>query len=152
MHGGLFFVLRHHYSIHNTYTSMHACENLVTIVWFVSSRIRKRLSFNQKRVIYLLTRLSCRFNSWETLIRQFYGKLSLKFWDSRGLIFQLFLTSLCCLPKEEFAESLELTQQAISKRLEAMGMIQKQGNWVSYRLKPRDVEQRFFACEQLFQR
>ena len=33
-----------------------------------------------------------------------------------------------------------------------MGMIQKQGNWVPYELKPRDVERRFFACEQLVQR
>jgi len=32
-----------------------------------------------------------------------------------------------------------VTQQAISKRLKAMGMIQKQGNWVPYDLKPRDV-------------
>jgi len=28
-----------------------------------------------------------------------------------------------------------------------MGMIQKQGNWVPYELKPRDVERRFFTCE-----
>ena len=33
-----------------------------------------------------------------------------------------------------------------------MGMIQKQRNWVPYELKPRDVEWRFFACEQLIQR
>ncbi|GFT32775.1 mariner Mos1 transposase [Trichonephila clavipes] len=33
-----------------------------------------------------------------------------------------------------------------------MGMIQKQGNWVLYELKPRDVERRFFACEQLLAR
>ena len=31
-------------------------------------------------------------------------------------------------------------------------MIQKRGNWVSYELKPRDVERRFFTCEQLIQR
>ena len=41
-----------------------------------------------------------------------------------------------CQMQEELAESLEVTQQAISKRLEAMGMIQKQGNWVPYELKP----------------
>ena len=35
---------------------------------------------------------------------------------------------------------LGLTEKAISKRLKAMGMIQKQGNWVLYELKPRDVE------------
>jgi len=49
--------------------------------------------------------------------------------------------------QEEFARSLEMTQQAISKRLKAMGMIQKQGNWVPYDLKPRDIERRLFACE-----
>ena len=54
--------------------------------------------------------------------------------------------------QEELAESLGVIQQAISKRLKAMGMIQKQGHWVPYELKPRDVERRFFACEQLLQR
>jgi len=33
-----------------------------------------------------------------------------------------------------------------------MEMIQKQGNWIFYELKPRDVERRFFTCEQLIQR
>ena len=37
-------------------------------------------------------------------------------------------------------------------RLRAMGMIQKQGNWVPYELNPRNVERRFFTCEQLIQR
>ena len=54
--------------------------------------------------------------------------------------------------QEEFAESLGITQQAVSVRLKAMGMIQKQGNWVPCELKPRDVEKRFFTCEQLIQR
>ena len=54
--------------------------------------------------------------------------------------------------QEELAESLGVTQQAISKRLKAMEMIQKQGNWVPYELKPRDVKRRFFACEQLLRR
>ncbi|KAG5308637.1 MOS1T transposase, partial [Pseudoatta argentina] len=31
-------------------------------------------------------------------------------------------------------------------------MIQKQGNWVPYELKPRDVERRFGTCELLLQR
>ena len=30
-------------------------------------------------------------------------------------------------------------------------MIQKQGSWVPYELKPRDVKRRFFVCEQLLQ-
>ena len=54
--------------------------------------------------------------------------------------------------EEELAESLGVTQQAISKSLKVMGMIQKQGNWVPYELKPRYIKQRFFACEQLLQR
>jgi len=50
-----------------------------------------------------------------------------------------------CQNQEELARSLGVIQQAISKRLKAMGMIQKQGNWVPYELKPRDVERRLFA-------
>jgi len=45
------------------------------------------------------------------------------------------------------AGSFGVTQQAISKRLKAVAMIQKQRNWVPYDLKPRDVERRLFACE-----
>jgi len=47
-----------------------------------------------------------------------------------------------CQNQEELARSLGVTQQAISKRLKVMGMIQKQGNW-TYELKPRDV---VFVC------
>jgi len=54
--------------------------------------------------------------------------------------------------QEELAKSLGITQQAVSVQLRAMEMIQKQGNWVPYELKPRDVERRFFTCEQLIQR
>ena len=45
-----------------------------------------------------------------------------------------------------------IIQQAVSVRLRAMRMIQKQENWVPYELKPRHVERRFFTCEQLIQR
>ena len=54
--------------------------------------------------------------------------------------------------QEELAESLGVTQQAVSARLRAMRIIQKQGNWMPYELKPRDIERRFFTCEQLIQR
>ncbi|GFV58091.1 mariner Mos1 transposase [Trichonephila clavipes] len=57
-----------------------------------------------------------------------------------------------CQTQQELAGSLGVTQQAISKRLKVMGMIQKQGNWVPYELKPKDVERRLFACEQLLAR
>ncbi|EFN81552.1 Histone-lysine N-methyltransferase SETMAR, partial [Harpegnathos saltator] len=45
-----------------------------------------------------------------------------------------------CQTQEELALTLEVTQQAISHRLKSLGMIKKQGNWVPYELKPRDVE------------
>jgi len=53
--------------------------------------------------------------------------------------------------QEELAESLGIIQQTVSLRLRAI-VIQKQGNWVPYELKPRDIERRFFTCEQLIQR
>lgn len=56
-----------------------------------------------------------------------------------------------CQSQEELAQSLGVTEQTISKRLKDMGMIHKQGNWVPYELKPRDVEWHFFAYEQLLE-
>jgi [histone H3]-lysine36 N-dimethyltransferase SETMAR len=57
-----------------------------------------------------------------------------------------------CQTQEELAKSLGVTHSAISKRLKAAGYIQKQGNWVPYELKPRDVERRFCMSEMLLQR
>ena len=45
--------------------------------------------------------------------------------------------------QEKLASALGVTRQVISKRLHALRMIQKQGTWVPYDLKPRDVECRF---------
>ncbi|KAG5321176.1 MOS1T transposase, partial [Pseudoatta argentina] len=44
---------------------------------------------------------------------------------------------------------LQVDESTVSKGL---GMIQKQGHWVPYELKPRDVERRFGTCELLLQR
>ena len=54
-----------------------------------------------------------------------------------------------CQAQEELASVLGVTRRAISKRLHALGIIQKQGTSVPYDLKSRYVERRFFACEQL---
>jgi len=55
-----------------------------------------------------------------------------------------------CQTQKELALTLEVTQQTISYRLKSLGMIQKQGNWIPYELKPRNtVERRFFTCEML---
>jgi len=57
-----------------------------------------------------------------------------------------------CQTQKELAFTLGVTQQTISYRLKSLGMIQKQGNWVLYELKPRNVERRFFTCEMLLAR
>jgi len=44
------------------------------------------------------------------------------------------------------------SDSTISYRLKSLGMIQKQGNWVPYELKPRNVERRFFTYEMLLAR
>ena len=58
----------------------------------------------------------------------------------------------CCQTQEGLAESVGVTRAAISKRLNAAGYIQKQGNWVPHELKPRDVERRFCMSEMLLER
>jgi len=52
-----------------------------------------------------------------------------------------------CQTQKELALTLGVTQQTISYRLKSLRMIQKQGNWVPYELKPRNVGHRFFTCE-----
>ncbi|UYV83676.1 SETMAR [Cordylochernes scorpioides] len=54
--------------------------------------------------------------------------------------------------QEELAETLGVTQQAISNRFKVMGMVQKQGNWVPYELKPGNIERRICTCELLLKR
>ena len=54
-----------------------------------------------------------------------------------------------CETQEEFASALGVTRQAISKRMHALGKIQKQGTWVPYDLKPRDVDQQSRSYEDI---
>lgn len=44
--------------------------------------------------------------------------------------------------QEEVAKSLNVDRSTISRRLKAIEVIHKQGNWMSYELKPRDVKSR----------
>jgi hypothetical protein len=59
---------------------------------------------------------------------------------------EAFLDEDSCQTQHEPANSFSVTQQSISYHLKSLGMIQKQGNWVPYQLKPRDIERRFFTC------
>ncbi|CAH2108047.1 unnamed protein product [Euphydryas editha] len=54
--------------------------------------------------------------------------------------------------QKELALTLKVTQQAVSHRLKSLGMIHKQGSWVPYELKPRDVERRLCISEILLAR
>ena len=66
--------------------------------------------------------------------------------------FEALLDEDPCQTQEELASALGVTRQAISKRLYALGMVQKQGTCVPYDLKPGAVERHFFTCKQLLQR
>ncbi|GBP74884.1 Mariner Mos1 transposase [Eumeta japonica] len=57
-----------------------------------------------------------------------------------------------CESLQELATSLAVVLSTVGKRLKTMGMIQKQGYWVPYELKLRDIERRFLTCELLLER
>ncbi|GBP19498.1 Mariner Mos1 transposase [Eumeta japonica] len=52
----------------------------------------------------------------------------------------------------ELGKMLGEDESTVSKCVKVLEIIQKQGNWVLYELKPRDVERRFLTCELLLQR
>ncbi|GBP93100.1 Mariner Mos1 transposase [Eumeta japonica] len=51
--------------------------------------------------------------------------------------------------QKKLSLTLGVTQQAVSHRLKSLRMIHKQGHWVPYQLKPRDVECRLCMSEML---
>ena len=42
--------------------------------------------------------------------------------------------------QKQLAEALNCAQSVISDRLKALGKVYKEGKWVPYELKPRDIE------------
>lgn len=58
-----------------------------------------------------------------------------------------------CQTLKSIAETLNVDESTVSKRLKLMGIIQKQGRiWLPYELNPRNIERRFTVCEMLLQR
>lgn len=53
---------------------------------------------------------------------------------------------------KDFSNELNVDRSTIGKRLHALGMVQKSGNWVPHQLKERDIERRLVTCEILLQR
>lgn len=53
---------------------------------------------------------------------------------------------------KEMAQQLNVSHTSISTRLHAMGKIQKEGKWVPYKLKERDIEKRKTISEMLLAR
>jgi histone-lysine N-methyltransferase SETMAR len=57
-----------------------------------------------------------------------------------------------CQTLEELAGALNVDESTVSKRLKAMGMIQKEGNWLPHELTERDIAKRLTICELLLDR
>lgn len=53
--------------------------------------------------------------------------------------------------QRQLAEALHVSQETISRRLRAMGKINKLGKWVPHNLNERQMENRKVTCEMLLQ-
>ena len=62
---------------------------------------------------------------------------------------QALLGEDSCLSLDRLAKELNVDRSTVGKRLHAMGMVQKEGNWVQNKLKERDMERRLVICEIL---
>lgn len=51
----------------------------------------------------------------------------------------------------DMAAILNIDGSTVGKRLHAMGMVQKYGNWLPHDLKEKDVERRLVTCEMLLE-
>jgi len=54
--------------------------------------------------------------------------------------------------QQQLADQLNVTREAVSKRLKAMGKIQKVGKWVPHELNERQMENRKTICQMLLAR
>ena len=65
---------------------------------------------------------------------------------------QALLGEDSCLSLDRLAKELNVDRSIVGKRLHAMRIVQKEGNWMPYKLKERNMERRLVICEMLHQR
>ena len=90
-----------------------------------------------------------RFNSGDFDVRDKEREGAPKKFEDAEL--QALLEEDSCLSLDRLAKELNVDRSTVGKRLHAMGMVQKEGNWVPYKLKERDMERRLVICEMLRQ-
>ena len=78
-----------------------------------------------------------------------HGKPPKKFEDAE---LQALLDEESTQTLKQLAKALEVDRGTISRRLHAIGKIQKEGKWVPYELKERDIEKRKTTRESFFDR
>jgi len=81
--------------------------------------------------------LDAKNNDFDVEDKELWIRISKKFEDEE---LEALLHEDSCQTLAKLAEGVDHT--TISKRLKALRMIQKQGHWVPYELKPRNVERR----------
>ena len=69
-----------------------------------------------------------------------------------GAELQAFLDKELTQTLKQLAKALGVDQKTISRRLHAIGKIQKEGKWVPYELKERDIEGWKSTCKIFFDR
>lgn len=92
----------------------------------------------------------CRFRNgqYDTNDKE-HGKPQKQFEDRE---LRMMLDEDPCQTQYDLAVALNVTQQCISRRLEALGMIRKVGIWVPHELSERCIERRITICDVLLQR
>ncbi|GFU64982.1 mariner Mos1 transposase [Trichonephila clavipes] len=80
------------------------------------------------RLLLVKERAESGFNASRTVILK--SKTSMAVEERRDAELEALFDQDSCQTQQELSGSLGVKQQAISRRLKVMGMIQKQGNWV----------------------
>ncbi|UYV69797.1 hypothetical protein LAZ67_7000755 [Cordylochernes scorpioides] len=131
-------LMKQHSSVYNfNYNEANIPDQCITCIRAKSTRLPfKEIKYNQSKNQLDLLHLDLigpiKELSIVAILKERGGR-PIKFEDAE---LEALLDEDSSQTQEELAETLGVTQQAISNRLKVMGMVQKQGNWVPYELKP----------------